>query len=110
MFKGAMEIGKVFKQAKQMQEKMEKVQAELANKTVEGSAGAGAVSLILSGHYRCQKVTISPEAMQEDPEILTALIAAAYNDAADKVEELKNKDIMEATGGIEMPAGFKLPF
>ena len=110
MFKGAMELGKVFKQAKQMQEQMEKVHADLGNKTVTGTAGAGAVEVVLSGHYRCNKITISPDAAKESQEILSALIAAAYNDAADKVEELKNKELQAVAGDLNMPAGFKLPF
>ncbi|SUO97730.1 YbaB/EbfC family nucleoid-associated protein [Suttonella ornithocola] len=108
MLKGG--LGGMMKKAQEMQENMQKMQEELATKTVIGQAGAGAVEIIMNGHFSCQRVTLSEEALKEDKEILEALIAAAVNDAAEKVKALTQTEMGSLTAGLNLPAGFKLPF
>ena len=103
-------MGDLMKQAQQMQEKMQKMQEDLAQAEVTGSAGAGMVSVVMNGRHDVRKVTVDPALLSEDKEMLEDLLAAAVNDAVRKVEE-KNKDMMGTlTGGMQMPPGFKMPF
>lgn len=102
-------MGGMLKKVQEMQENMQKMQEELANQTVTGKSGAGAVEVVLNGHYQCQKLTISPEILTEDQEILEALLAAAINDAINKVKELSQNQMANLTDGIPLPAGFKFP-
>ena len=99
----------MIKKAKEMQENMQKMQEELAKKTVVGQSGAGAVSITLSGNSECLKVEISPEALKEDKEMLEALLAAAFNDASKRVQELNKQSMDAITGGVNIP-GLKFPF
>ncbi|MBB3169041.1 YbaB/EbfC family nucleoid-associated protein [Simiduia aestuariiviva] len=103
-------MGDLMKQAQQMQEKMQKMQEDLASAEVTGAAGAGLVSVVMNGRHDVRNVTIDPSLLSEDKEMLEDLLAAAVNDAVRKVEE-KNKEMMGAiTGGMPMPPGFKMPF
>lgn len=103
-------MGDLMKQAQQMQEKMQKMQEDLANAEVTGAAGAGLVTVLMNGRHDVRKVSIDPALMSEDKEMIEDLLAAAVNDAVRKVEE-KNKEMMgNITGGMQMPAGFKMPF
>lgn len=108
MLKGG--LGGMMKKAQEMQEKMQRVQEELARKTVQGQAGAGAVQVMLNGHYGCTGVAISEEALNEDREMLEALLAAAFNDATQKVRQMTQEDMAAVTGGLNLPGGMKLPF
>ncbi|MDN3639035.1 YbaB/EbfC family nucleoid-associated protein [Simiduia curdlanivorans] len=103
-------MGDLMKQAQQMQEKMQKMQEDLANAEVTGAAGAGLVTVLMNGRHDVRKVSIDDALMSEDKEMLEDLLAAAVNDAVRKVEE-KNKEMMGSlTGGMQMPPGFKMPF
>src|SRR3990167_4048203 len=95
MMKGGM--AGLMKQAQQMQEKMQKMQEELANAEVTGQSGAGLVS-------------VDDSLMQEDKEILEDLIAAAVNDAVRKVEQNSQDKMSGMTAGMQLPPGFKMPF
>ncbi|MDO4435686.1 MAG: YbaB/EbfC family nucleoid-associated protein [Cardiobacteriaceae bacterium] len=108
MFKGG--LGNVMKKAQEMQEQMQKMQEELGKQTVTGQAGAGAVKVHLNGHYQCMGVSLSDEALKEDKDMLEALIAAALNDANQKVKEMSQSQLGSLAGGLNLPAGFKLPF
>ena len=108
MLKGG--LGSMMKKAQEMQENMQKMQAELANKTVVGQAGAGAVQITLNGHYACLGVKLADEAVQEDRDMLEALIAAAISDAAQKVQAMTQQEMANITGGLNLPGGMKLPF
>lgn len=103
-------LGGMMKKAQEMQENMQKMQAELSNRSVVGISGAGAVKVILNGHYVCQRVELSDEALQEDKEMLEALLAAAYSDASAKVKEMTQEEMAKITGGMGLPGGFKFPF
>jgi hypothetical protein len=103
-------LGDMMKQAQQMQEKMQKAQAELAQKKVLGSSGAGLVSIEMNGRHDVTQVHLDASLLAEDKEILEDLIAAAINDAVRKVEENNQQLMSSMTDGLNMPPGFKMPF
>ena len=103
-------LGTMMKKAQEMQENMQKMQAELANRHIVGIAGAGAVKVTLNGHYACQKVELTEEALKEDKDMLEALLAAAISDASAKVSAMTQEEMANLTGGMGLPGGFKLPF
>lgn len=108
-----MNINELMKQAKQMQDKMQKAQEELANATVEGESGAGLVKIVMTGRHDVKRVTIDPSLLSEDKEMLEDLIAAAMNDAVRKVEANSQDKLGSLTAGLNipgMPSGFKMPF
>ena len=88
----------------QMQARLAKAQEELANETVEGTAGGGAIKIVMTGHQRVQSVTIDPEVVDPgDVEMLQDLVAAAVNEAISKSQELAGKRLGAATGGLKIP-------
>jgi DNA-binding YbaB/EbfC family protein len=96
-------IGDLMKQAKAMQENMQKMQADLAKLEVVGESGAGMVKVTMTGRHDVKNVEL-------DPSLLEDLLAAAVNDAVRKIEA-KNKNKMgDLTAGIDLPADFKMPF
>lgn len=108
MFKGGM--GNIMKQAQAMQEKMQKVQAEIANMEVTGESGAGLVKVTMTGNHNVRRVSIDDSLMSDDKEMLEDLIAAALNDATRRVEENNKEQMAKVTGGMQLPPGMKLPF
>jgi len=108
MFKGGM--GNIMKQAQAMQEKMQKVQAEIANMEVTGESGAGLVKVTMTGNHNVRRVNIDESLMSDDKEMLEDLIAAALNDAVRRVEENNKEQMAKVTGGMQLPPGMKLPF
>jgi DNA-binding YbaB/EbfC family protein len=98
---------KMLKQLEQMQANMMKAQQELESATVEGSAGGGAVAVVMSGDQRVQSVTIDPEFVDpEDVETLQDAIVAALHDAQTKAQELAQTKLGAAAGGL---SGLGLP-
>ncbi|EHR39833.1 MULTISPECIES: YbaB/EbfC family nucleoid-associated protein [Alishewanella] len=108
MFKGGM--GNMLKQAQAMQEKMQKMQAEVANMEVTGESGAGLVKVTMTGNHNVRRVSIDDSLMSDDKEMLEDLIAAALNDAVRRVEENNKEQMAKITGGLQLPPGMKLPF
>lgn len=102
-------IAQLMQQAQKMQENLQKAQAELANLEVTGSAGGGMVSVTLSGTKECRKVRIDPSVLS-DPEMAEDLIAAAFNDASNKVDAESQARMGAATAGMPLPPGMKMPF
>lgn len=102
-------IAQLMQQAQKMQEDMQRVQQELASLEVEGSAGGGMVAITLTGNKECRKVRIDPSVLA-DPEMAEDLIAAAFNDASNKVDEESKSRMSGATAGMQLPPGMKLPF
>lgn len=101
----------LMKQASQMQSKMEEAQKNLANLTVDGSAGAGLVTLQLTGKGEMRSLKIDPKlADPNEMEMLQDLIVAAYTDAKNKAEAASSAAMRDVTGGLDLPAGLKLPF
>ncbi len=107
MMKGG--LGGLMKQAQKMQESMQKAQAELAEMEVEGKAGGGLVSVVMTGRHDLRKVTID-DSLMDDKEMLEDLIAAAVNDAVRIVETTTQEKMGALSGGMNLPAGMKLPF
>lgn len=102
-------IGQLMQQAQKMQENMQRAQEELAGVEVTGSAGAGMVTVTLSGKMECRKVRIDPGVLA-DPEMAEDLLAAAFNDAVAKANAVSQEKMGAATAGMPMPPGMKLPF
>jgi DNA-binding YbaB/EbfC family protein len=104
---GGGNMNQMLKQVKKMQEQMMKAQEELADKTVEGTAGGGVVTVVVNGQKSVLSVTIKPEAVDpEDVEMLQDLVLTAVNDALAKAEELANQDMGKFTGGMNIPGLF----
>ncbi|MCM2291744.1 YbaB/EbfC family nucleoid-associated protein [Allorhizobium sp. BGMRC 0089] len=100
-------MGKV----KEMQAKMEKMQADIAALEIEGKSGGGLVTITMTGKGDMKGLKIDPSLFKEDEvEILEDLIVAAHKDAKDKVEAVTAEKTKEMTAGLPIPPGFKLPF
>ncbi|MBI3041482.1 MAG: YbaB/EbfC family nucleoid-associated protein [Betaproteobacteria bacterium] len=103
-------IGNLMKQAQLMQENMKKLQEQLAGMEIEGQAGSGLVKVIMTGRHEVKRVTIAPDLLAEDREMLEDLVAAAVNDAARQVEAATQEKMAGVTAGLPLPPGLKLPF
>ncbi|MDR3428110.1 MULTISPECIES: YbaB/EbfC family nucleoid-associated protein [Silvimonas] len=103
-------LGGLMKQAQQMQENMAKAQEALALVEVEGQAGAGMVKVVMTCHHAVKRVSIDDSLLQDDKDMLEDLIAAAMNDAVRKVETTTQEKMAGFTSGLNLPAGFKMPF
>ena len=93
---------KLVRQARQFQEKLEKIQQELEKATVEASSGGGAVTVVMTGQQQVQSVKISPEAV-DDIEMLQDLVLTAMNEAVKKSKELAADRLGALTGGLKIP-------
>ena len=102
-------IAQMMQQAQKMQENLQKAQEEIAKLEVTGSAGGGMVTVTLSGTKECRKVRIDPSVLS-DPEMAEDLIAAAFNDAVNKIDAESKSKLGAATAGMQLPPGMKLPF
>jgi nucleoid-associated protein EbfC len=104
-------LGGLMKQAQQMQERMQEMQAKLEAMTVTGEAGAGLLRVTLNGKGEMKGVKIDPKlADPADMEMLEDLILAAHRDAKDKIDALTAAEMQKVTGGMQLPPGMKLPF
>ncbi len=103
-------LGGLMKQAQQLQENMQKTQEELARMEVTGQAGGGMVSVVMTGRHEVRRIVIDPKVMSDDREMLEDLIAAAVNDAVNKVETVTRERFSGLTAGMPLPSGMKLPF
>ena len=100
-------LGDLMKQAQRLKAEMERLQAEAATKTVDGSAGGGMVTAVANGKGELLSVRIDPAAVrEEDLEMLQDLITAAANDALRKARELLAQDVSRITGGFGLPGLF----
>src|SRR5207244_12875208 len=95
---------KMLKQLQQMQARMAKIQEELGEKTVTGTAGGGMVEVIANGHQKVLSVTVKPEGVDPaDVEMLQDLVLAAGKDAREKASEPGEKGMGAGTGGPGLP-------
>lgn len=100
-------MGKMMKQVQEMQKNMAKMQEELANKTVDASAGGGVVKVIVNGKQEVIAIEIKPEAVDpEDVEMLQDLVLAAVNEALRKSQEMVAQEMNKVTGGLKIPGLF----
>ena len=107
MMKGG--IAGLMKQAQQMQDNMKKAQEQLAQQEVEGQSGAGMVKVVMTCSHDVRRVTIDPSVM-DDKEMLEDLIAAAFNDAVRRGEQITQERMSGFAAGLNLPPGFKMPF
>ncbi|MBP1148753.1 MULTISPECIES: YbaB/EbfC family nucleoid-associated protein [Methylocaldum] len=103
-------LANLMQQAQKMQENLQKAQEELAALEVQGESGGGLVKVVMNGKKEVKKVSIDESLVRDDRDMLEDLVAAAVNDAVNRVNRLKQEKMSALTGGIELPAGFKLPF
>ena len=101
----------LMKQASQMQAKMEEMQSKLDQLRVDGSAGAGMVTVTLSGKGDLRGIKLDPKlADPGEMEMLEDLIIAAHAEARRHLEERTAAEMQAVTGGLNLPPGMKLPF
>jgi DNA-binding YbaB/EbfC family protein len=101
----------MMKKAKELQGKMEELQAEVSAMEVAGSSGGGLVTVVMTGKSEMKRVKIDPSLLKpEEAEIVEDLIVAAVNDARAKAEAALADKMRELTGGLQLPPGMKLPF
>lgn len=104
-------IGQLMKQAQEMQSKMAAAQEEVSKITAEGRSGGSMITVTLNGKGEMQGIKIDPSLLTpDDVEILEDLIVAAHSDAKSKVDTRANEEMSKVTGGLQLPAGMKLPF
>ena len=103
-------LGNIMQQAQKMQEDLKKAQEELALMQVQGESGGGLVTIVMTGKREARKVTLDDSLLGEDKDMLEDLVAAAINDAVNKVAKMKKEKMSDITSGIPLPPGFKLPF
>ena len=97
-------LGKMMKQAQQLQSKMLKLQEELAEKTVETSSGGGMVKVVANGKQQLVSIQIEQEVVDpDDVEMLQDLILAAVNDALTKAQDMVSGEMNKLTGGLNIP-------
>jgi nucleoid-associated protein EbfC len=96
----SMDMNQLFQQVGQMQEQMQKAQAELANETVEATAGGGMVTVVANGTGEIKEIKIDPKAIDpNDPEMLEDMIVAAVNEAIRAAQNLMESKLGGLTGG-----------
>lgn len=99
-----MDLNAIMQQAREMQEKMAKIQESLAAKIITGSAGGGMVSVKATGKGDILSISIEEELIAPaEKEMLQDLIAAATNDAIRKSRELAKQEMSSLTGGMQIP-------
>ncbi|UCF05994.1 MAG: YbaB/EbfC family nucleoid-associated protein [bacterium] len=101
------DFGKLLKQAQQVQAKLAEMQARLADKTVEVTAGGGMITVVMNGRHEVVSIKIDPEVVNpSDTEMLEDLIIAALNEGRTKVDELIKAEMSSLTGGLPIPGLF----
>jgi DNA-binding YbaB/EbfC family protein len=97
-------MGNVMKQAQKLQAKMVKLQAELAERTVETASGGGMVKVVANGKQQIVSISIEKEVVDpDDVEMLEDLVLAAINDALVKSQDMVQSEMSKLTGGMNIP-------
>ena len=97
-------MGGMLKQAQKLQNQMAKLQSELAERTVEATAGGGMVKVVANGSQRIVSIEIEPEVVDpEDVEMLQDLVLAAANDALARAQQMVSDEMGKLTGGLNIP-------
>ena len=104
------QLADLMKQAQLMQQNIQKMQEELEHTIVEGQAGAGMVTVLMSCKYYVSRVSIDPTLMGDDKEMLEDLVTAAFNDAARKALITAEEKMQSVSASMALPPGFKMPF
>jgi DNA-binding YbaB/EbfC family protein len=100
----------LMQQAQRMQENMQRAQEELAQLEVTGQAGGGLVTVVMTGRHEVRRVTIDRQMFADDPEMAEDLVAAATNDAVNKIATASQERMGGLAAGLNLPPGFKMPF
>ena len=101
----------MMKKAEELQKNMQNMQDQLGQAIVEGQSGGGLVVVSLSGKGEMKGLKIDPSLFKEDDvEVLEDLIVTAHNEAKAKAEQMMQQKMAEATAGLPLPPGMKLPF
>jgi DNA-binding YbaB/EbfC family protein len=103
-------LGSIMQQAQKMQGDFKRIQEEVNSMQIMGSSGGGLVTILMTGKREARKVTIDPSLLNEDKDMLEDMVAAAINDAVNKVAKMKKEKMADITSGIPLPPGFQLPF
>ena len=104
-------LGKMMKQAQEMQAKMGEMQAALEAVEIDGASGGGLVTATLTGKGELRRLKIDPALVDpSDIEVLEDLVIAAVSDAKRKVEANAAEEMKKVTGGLQLPPGLSLPF
>ncbi len=94
---------KLMEKAKEMQEQMKGIQAKITSIVVKGEAGGGLVKVTMNGAHQVNKVEISPTLMGEEEDMLEDLVAAAFNDASNKIESATKEAMMRLAKEMNLP-------
>ncbi|EXS22621.1 MULTISPECIES: YbaB/EbfC family nucleoid-associated protein [Acinetobacter] len=104
-----MNINMLMQQAQRMQKDMEtnikKAKEELAQTEVQAEAGGGLVKVTMTGRYIVKRIEINPELLQDEPDMIEDLIAAAVNDAVRQAEVISEEKMKKANSGMGLPPG-----
>ncbi len=103
-------LGGIMKQAQKMQEEMQQAQAEIAAMEVTGQSGGGLVSVVVNGAHECKRVHIDDSLMEDDKDMIEDLVAAAINDATQRLAAASEERMSSVTEGLNLPGGMNLPF
>lgn len=103
-------LNQLMQKAQQMQDAMRRAQDEIAAMEITGESGGGMVKITLNGRHEARSVQIAPEALGEDKEFLEDLVAAAINDAAQKLDAFSKEKMATVAGGLNLPPGMNLGF
>lgn len=104
------QLAGLMKQAQAMQENMKRAQDELAAIEVEGQSGAGLVKVVMTCKHDVKRVAIDPSLLADDKDMLEDLVAAAFNDAVRRAEDVTQQKMGALTAGMPLPPGMKFPF
>ncbi|MCX7702958.1 MAG: YbaB/EbfC family nucleoid-associated protein [Planctomycetota bacterium] len=102
----SLNFDELMRQAKGIQQKIQKLQNDLAERVVEGSAGGGMVKAYINGKMELLKVKIEPEVVDpNDVGMLEDLIVAAFTDGTRKAKKMAEEELARITGGLPIPPG-----
>lgn len=102
-------MGNLMKQAQKMQEDLQKAQEEIAQMEVTGESGGGMVQVVMTGKHEVRRVSID-DSVYDDREMVEDLVAAAFNDAAEKVRRTSEEKMQGFSESMGLPPGMNLPF
>jgi DNA-binding YbaB/EbfC family protein len=101
------DLGKLMKQAQQVQERLAEMQARLAEKTVEVTSGGGMVAVVMNGKHEVVSLKIDPEVVNPaEVEMLEDLVIASLNEARTRVDDMVRNEMSSLTGGLPIPGLF----
>jgi len=104
------QLAGLMKQAQAMQDNLRKTQEQLASIEVEGQSGAGLVKVTMTCKHDVKRVVIDPSLFDDDRDMLEDLVAAAFNDAVRRAEQVSQEKLGKVTAGMPLPPGMKMPF